>query len=51
METLRRTRSMAGGRPGLFSEKQLLHSITLRMWRRRNSLKIFEQRHIAGRFA
>jgi len=28
-----------------------LFSITLRMWRRRNSLKIFEQRHIAGRVA
>jgi len=25
--------------------------IVLRMWRRRNSLKIFERRHIAGRFA
>jgi len=25
--------------------------ILLRMWRRRNSLKIFERRHIAGRFA
>ena len=28
-----------------------LFSITRRMWRRCNSLKIFEQRHIAGRFA
>jgi hypothetical protein len=37
--------------PALFTHCAVGLSITLRVWRRRNSLKIFEHCHIAGRVA